>query len=281
MDGHKVSILRYPGSKRWCLNHAERFISGRRVELLLEPFAGGASVGLSLLSARAVDHLLLVEKDQRVIAFWRAVLNDPTFADRIARFNPTRANVENILQGERDGFWLLVKSRCSYRGILQGGLPRDVSARWCVDTVTSNIRRVYALRDRITVVHGDGVQTLYQYRNERAVFAFVDPPYSTTHHCPGRKLYQHFQLNHRFLFQVLRAWRPASFLLTYNNARLIRRLARQHCFQFKRVAMRTGANLRKKELLIWKPGRAAGVCMPSDCHYLPPEAELDKFWRRP
>lgn len=252
MVRHKISILRYPGSKRWCIEYVERFFAGRRVPLLVEPFAGSASVGLSLLNAQLTDHLLLVEKDLRVVAFWRAVLSDASFAERIARFNPTRENVEEVLQGPQDGFWLLVKSRCSFRGIIEGGLQGDVTARWCVDTVTSNIRRVHVLRDRITVAHADGIQALYQYGNQTGVFAFVDPPYSATKNCPGKKLYEHHQLNHRFLFQVLQGWRPGSFLLTYNNARLIRRIARQHSFQFKRVGMRTGANLRKKELLIWK-----------------------------
>ncbi len=43
---------------------------------LIEPFAGGASVGREFLLSRTVDRLILIELDHRMAAFWTAILND-------------------------------------------------------------------------------------------------------------------------------------------------------------------------------------------------------------
>ena len=40
---------RVPGSKGWFVPHAERFVFGRKLQTVVEPFGGTAVVGLTLL----------------------------------------------------------------------------------------------------------------------------------------------------------------------------------------------------------------------------------------
>jgi hypothetical protein len=109
-----LHVLRYPGGKKWLSPHISflTFVFGRYINLtymdgtrdrihlnphfLIEPFTGGGVVGLSLLNNNLIKRLVLVEKDKRVAAFWRAALFDSRFAGRVEEFRCTRKNVEEI-----------------------------------------------------------------------------------------------------------------------------------------------------------------------------------------
>ena len=45
----------------------------------MEVFAGGASLGLSLLDAGVIQNLVLNDLDDGIYAFWHTVLNDPNY----------------------------------------------------------------------------------------------------------------------------------------------------------------------------------------------------------
>jgi hypothetical protein len=76
--------------------------------------------------------------------------------------------------------WVLVKNRGSHSGILDGsGLTdAEITKRWCPHVTVPALKRVYAVRHRITLVEGDGVQVLRDYSDARACASLVDPPYS-------------------------------------------------------------------------------------------------------
>ena len=73
-----ISPLRYPGSKRRLAAYIEETlrINSLRPKLLVEPFAGGASVALQLLHKGAVERAVLGEKDPVVASFWKTVFYD-------------------------------------------------------------------------------------------------------------------------------------------------------------------------------------------------------------
>src|ERR1035437_1070203 len=70
-----LSPLRYPGGKGSISPFVADLIAGqrRRPNRYVEPFAGGAGVGLRLLFDEHVDEIVLNDLDLGIAAFWRAV----------------------------------------------------------------------------------------------------------------------------------------------------------------------------------------------------------------
>ena len=80
--------------------------------------------------------------------------------------------------------------------------------------------------------------------NRQAVF-FIDPPYWVA----GARLYDHSELDHGRLF-ALAAELAGDFLMSYDNATEIRRLALAHEFDTRLIAMQNKNHQTQKELLI-------------------------------
>lgn len=86
------SPLRYPGAKRGLvpvladiLTRVKNESSIPKVELLLEPFAGGASTSLRLLGTGLVERAVLADADPLVTSFWWVAAAEPKRL--IARMN--------------------------------------------------------------------------------------------------------------------------------------------------------------------------------------------------
>src|SRR3954452_17628018 len=73
-----LSPLRYPGGKRRLAPYVAAALAANdlRPDLLVAPFAGGASVSLELLDSELVGHVALGDADPMVAAFWRTVFED-------------------------------------------------------------------------------------------------------------------------------------------------------------------------------------------------------------
>lgn len=75
--------LRYPGAKTGLsriigrlLNSAKQHPDVRRIDLLVEPFAGGASTSLRLVGDGTVGRVLLADADPLVAAFWQVAADE-------------------------------------------------------------------------------------------------------------------------------------------------------------------------------------------------------------
>src|SRR5258708_2042147 len=88
-----LSPLQYPGGKRKLVPLLIDLIgrSDAEVELLIEPFAGGAAVSIALLEAGVVERIALADADPLIAAFWSVVFSEKAIelADRIYDTNPT------------------------------------------------------------------------------------------------------------------------------------------------------------------------------------------------
>lgn len=90
--GRYQSPLRYPGAKSGLSNVIGELITTgqrspqvRRVDLLVEPFAGGASTTLRLVGAGTVERALLADANPMVAAFWQvAASRTPELVERIS-----------------------------------------------------------------------------------------------------------------------------------------------------------------------------------------------------
>jgi len=82
-NGRYQSPLRYPGAKSALAPVIARIITSARrsrevgnIDLLVEPFAGGASASLRLVGSGVVDRILLADADPLVAAFWQTAAED-------------------------------------------------------------------------------------------------------------------------------------------------------------------------------------------------------------
>lgn len=90
--GRYQTPLRYPGAKTGLADLVGRLVESaktsnqvRKVDLLVEPFAGGASTSLRLVGAGIVDRILLADADPLVAAFWQVAADQTDqLIDRMA-----------------------------------------------------------------------------------------------------------------------------------------------------------------------------------------------------
>jgi DNA adenine methylase len=263
------SPFRYPGGKTWLVpriydwmgekdNSSSRFI---------EPFAGGAIVGLSVAFEELVGHVTLVELDERVAAVWRTILHPDDglwLADAILNFSLTPENVDKLLakvtESTRDlALQTIVKNRVNRGGILANGAGRvkygengrGILSRWYPVTLANRIRDIVAIRSGLTFICGDGLQVIEENSDNEDAMFFVDPPYTASSKRPGSRLYDHSELDHARLFYIL-ANVTGDFLLTYDNVEEVQELAQYHNFDFEAIPMKNTHHAEVSELLIGK-----------------------------
>ncbi len=74
-----LSPLRYPGGKGRLAKYVGALLESQfpRPSRYVEPFAGGAGVGLRLLVDEYVDEIVINDLNPGIAAFWRAVFDRP------------------------------------------------------------------------------------------------------------------------------------------------------------------------------------------------------------
>jgi len=229
----------------------------------IEPFGGGGSVGLAALQEGLAKKVILVEIDPAVAAVWKTMLNGQGawFARKVLNFRVTRRSVTQVLKGSKSklrdvAFASLLRNRVQRGGIMApaAGLMRKgedgkgLASRWYPETLSARIIAIARAKRRIRFIHGDGIAFLMQRPQKRKkVAVFVDPPYMI----PGKRLYMYSDIDHAALFQVAKRF-GKKCLITCDNVRRIRLLARKFGYETRVVKMRTSHHTMKTELLISK-----------------------------
>lgn len=98
----------------------------------IEPYAGGASVALSLLYEGYARHIKINDKDRSIFAFWHAVLNDTEELCRRIQDTPVTMETwqaQREVQRQKEtadllilGFSTFFLNRTNRSGILSGGV---------------------------------------------------------------------------------------------------------------------------------------------------------------
>jgi DNA adenine methylase len=262
------SPFRYPGGKTWLVPRIRQWLTNlpqsRRAELI-EPFAGGAIVGLSAAFDQLAEHITLVELDEQVAAVWETIINTDEgtwLAEQLPVFDLTPEHVDALLAScnlplRERAFQTIVRNRVNRGGILAPGAGRlklgesgkGIASRWYPETLRKRILDIVAIRDRLSFIHGDGLEIVRQNaQREEAVF-FIDPPYTAAGKKPGRRLYTHSDLDHDELFRLMSRV-VGDFLMTYDNIGTIVDLAHRHGFDIRMIPMKSTHHARQTELLI-------------------------------
>lgn len=262
------SPFRYPGGKTWLVPHIRTWLqSMSKATDFVEPFSGGAIVGLTVAFEELANHVTLVEVDNQVSAVWETIINRGEgvwLANQILSFKLTTRNLDNLLSKssvslKEQAFQTILKNRVNRGGIIASGAGRvkngengrGILSRWYPETLARRIKDIDSIRDRLTFVAGDGLKIIEQSMHREDVVFFVDPPYTASSKKPGSRLYDHSDLDHHKLFALL-AEIKGQFLMTYDNAQEIRDLAEQSGFEYKAVSMKSTHHAKLSELLIGK-----------------------------
>ncbi|GAB2472107.1 DNA adenine methylase [Xylanimonas ulmi] len=112
-QGRYQSPLRYPGAKSALAPALGRVISAAtassevpRVDLLVEPFAGGASASLRLVGDGTVERILLADADPLVASFWQAAAADTDrLIERMQHERSTYVQRGGAVAVERWDYW--------------------------------------------------------------------------------------------------------------------------------------------------------------------------------
>jgi DNA adenine methylase len=192
-----ASPLRYPGGKWRFTDFVTRLINLNKLSQCsyVEPYAGGASLGLSLLFQNIVAEIHLNDLDPAIHAFWYSVLNhNRDFLDLLksARITPDEWNKQKMIysQGSSSGMFALgfatfFLNRTNHSGILNGGMigGKEQRGAWRMDArfnlaeLQRRIARVGDFRDRIYLYGEDAVVFLKSRRWTKRTLKYLDPPY--------------------------------------------------------------------------------------------------------
>ncbi len=256
------SPFRYPGGKTWLVPHVRKWLASlsRKPTEFVEPFAGGAIVGLSVVFEDLAESTTLVELAEAVAAVWRVVLNGKAaaLADRIVEFEVSIQSVRDILDAKPrslldKAFATIIRNRMNRGGILAPGASimkngengKGLLSRWYPETLKRRILDISTIANRVRFIQGDGIENLISIAGRRDVAVLIDPPYTVA----GRRLYSHSQVDHEALFKVA-SYLKGDFLMTYDDAPQVRQLAQQFGFDTQPVAMKNTHHAVMSELLI-------------------------------
>lgn len=260
------SPLRYPGGKTWLIPRLRQWLGSLKwkPELFVEPFAGGAGVGLTVAFEELADKVVLVELDEDVAAVWRTILSDDNewLADRVLSFKVSEAAVRAELAAtpglcRERAFKTLLKNRTFHGGILAAGSApirfgengKGIKSRWYAGTIARRIRDIHRVFERIEVIHGDGIAAISKHSGRKGAAFFIDPPYTAAGKRAGNRLYTHHALDHELLFGSAQKI-AGDFLMTYDNAEEVIGMADRHGFQTRPIAMKNTHHAVMSELLI-------------------------------
>lgn len=260
------SPFRYPGGKTWLIPYMRHWLARlpTRPAVFIEPFAGGASIGLMAAFENAADQVILAELDSEVAVVWQVILSDQAaeLAERIIAFDLSADSVQNALvepgqSAVERAFQTILKNRVNRGGVLAPGAGRikngedgkGLHSRWYPQTLKQRILAIHALRGRITFVHGDGMAVIAQHAEHDSAAFFIDPPYTASGKHAGSRLYRHHQLDHTALF-ALAARLRGNWLFTYDESAEVRALAAQFDFEVEPIVMKSGHHARLTELAI-------------------------------
>lgn len=260
------SPFRYPGGKTWFVPYARQWLKSQsdRPRELVEPFAGGAIIGLTAAFEYLADHVMLVELDEDVATVWETILGDEGLwlAQAIADFNLIEPAIDTLLSipspSKREiALQTIVRNRINRGGILAHGAGRlkagengkGLQSRWYPETLKRRIVHIHAIRNRFSLVQGDGLDLLRTYIPRRDSVFFIDPPYTAGGKRAGSRLYRYSDIDHQELFEIADSL-SGDFLMTYDCTDAVSELAKHHNFDTHAVAMKSTHHARMEELLI-------------------------------
>ncbi|MBA4241437.1 MAG: DNA methyltransferase [Sphingobacteriaceae bacterium] len=238
------SPLRYPGGKGKVSDYFKQVFKDNLLYdgTYVEPYAGGASIALSLLFNEYASKIIINDIDRSIFGFWDSVLNNTEGLCKLIKDTPvTVANwdKQKKIQKEKEnnsllkvGFSTFFLNRTNRSGILKAGMigGKDQTGEWKIDArynkkdLISRIERIAQYRDNIDLHNEDAVKLVKRLRKklpQKTLFYF-DPPY----YVKGKDLYLNYYGadDHQDIADEISKVEKQKWIVTYDNVSPIRDL---------------------------------------------------------
>jgi DNA adenine methylase len=191
--------LRYPGGKRRLTTVVKSLLeeNGLKNVQYVEPYAGGATVALTLLLEEYASFIHINDLSRPVYSFWDAVLhNTKELCRRITQTEVTMNEwykQRQVYDNQANaclldlGFATLFLNRTNHSGIIAGGViggknqngAWSLDARFNKDELIQRILKISRYRDRIKIYQKDALEFTDEVLPQlgQNTFVFYDPPY--------------------------------------------------------------------------------------------------------
>lgn len=268
------SPLRYPGGKGKVADYFKLVFKENDLGggVYVEPYAGGASVALSLLFNDYASRVIINDVDKSIYAFWFSVLNNTTKLCKL--ISDTKVDVDTwdeqkAIQRRKDkhsllrlGFSTFFLNRTNRSGILNAGIigGRSQNGDWKMDArynkkeLINRIERIAKHKDKIELHNSDAVELISGLKGELPTKSLIyfDPPY----YIKGKELYLNYydHEDHQEIANEIYTLENQNWIVTYDSVDPIKRLYvgyRQINFLLNYSVAQAS---KGKEVMIFSPG---------------------------
>ena len=242
------SPLRYPGGKGKVADYFKQIFKENLLYdgVYVEPYAGGASVALSLLFNEYASKIIINDIDRSIFAFWHSVLNKTNRLCRLIKDIPLTIDTweaQKKIQEEKNrhgllkvGFSTFFLNRTNRSGILGAGVigGRQQTGKWKIDArynkaeLINRIERIAYYKDKIELHNSDAVELVKSLRKKlpKKTLFYFDPPY----YVKGKDLYLNYydDSDHKEIATEINKVNKQKWIVTYDNVQPIRELYKNY-----------------------------------------------------
>lgn len=266
------SPLRYPGGKGKVADYFKQIFKDNLLYdgTYVEPYAGGASVALSLLFNEYASKIIINDIDKSIFSFWYSILFDTDKLCKLIHDTPVTADnwkIQKSIQKNKNrfgslklGFSTFFLNRTNRSGILNAGIigGRQQNGKWKIDArynkkdLIERIERIALYKDKIELYNFDAVELIKSLRKtlpKNALFYF-DPPY----YVKGKDLYLNYYTDkdHIEIAEEISKIKNQKWIITYDNVCPITNLYTNFRQKFFKLAYSAGKkNKQGQEVMIF------------------------------
>ena len=268
-----VSPLRYPGGKLKVVNYLKCLMEVNDLcdGTYIEPYAGGASVALSLLFCEYASRIKINDIDRSIYAFWHSVLNETDDLCRLSADTSVTMDqwyLQREIQAHKQevgllelGFSTFFLNRSNRSGILNGGViggknqdgNYKIDARYNKPDLIHRIESVAEYADRIELTSMDAVDLIKRYKRTPAekTLVYLDPPY----YVKGRDLYLNYynDEDHKDIARAIKNYK-GKWIISYDSVNFISELYKEYRQKEYYLSYSAGNPAKGKEIMVYSNG---------------------------
>lgn len=268
-----VSPLRYPGGKLKVVEYVKRLLEANDLcgGTYIEPYAGGASVALSLLFSKYAGKIKINDIDRSIYAFWYSILNNTDEFCRLIADTPVNMDTwqaqRTVQIRKKDaellelGFSTFFLNRTNRSGILSGGVIGGkeqtgnfkIDARYNKKELIERIEHIAGYADLIDLTSMDAVELIKRYKRTPAAktMVYLDPPY----YVKGRDLYLNYYNDddHKAIAEAIKKYK-GKWIISYDSVPFISNLYQDFRQKEYYLSYSAGNPSKGKEIMVYSEG---------------------------